>query len=134
MPNSRQHHYRLTLDDALDAHERALRYGGRPGVINRCLIESAIVRPYSGYYRAIRFKAAALVESMAGNHGFVDGNKRTTLILLNLLLERSGYRLTPSEGGGSIQKEVEDVILDVVGKQLSFDDLAEWFRKRITRA
>ena len=134
MPNGRQHHYRLTLGDALDAHERALRYGGRPGVINRGSIESAIVRPYSGYYRAIRFKAAALVESMAGNHGFVDGNKRTTLILLNLLLERSGYRLTPSEGGGSIQKEVEDMILDVVGKQLSFDDLAEWFRKRITRA
>ena len=134
MPNGRPYHYRLTLDDALDAHERALRYGGRPGVINRGLIESAIVRPYSGYYRAIRFKAAALVESMAGNHGFVDGNKRTTLILLNLLLERSGYRLTPSEGGGSIQKEVEDMILDVVGKQLSFDDLAEWFRKRITRA
>ena len=134
MPNGRPHHYRLTLDDALDAHERALRYGGRPGVINRGLIESAIVRPYSGYYRAIRFKAAALVESMAGNHGFVDGNKRTTLILLNLLLERSGYRLTPSEGDGSIQKEVEDMILDVVGKQLSFDDLTEWFRKRITRA
>lgn len=134
MPNSRQHHYRLTLDDALDAHERALRHGGRPGIVNRDSIESAIFRPYSGYYRAIRFKAAALVESMAGNHGFVDGNKRTTLILLNLLLERSGYRLTPSEEGGSIQKEVEDVILNVVKKQLSFDDLADWFRKRITRA
>ena len=138
MPNGRRH-YRLTLDDALAAHERALRFGGLPGVVNLDSIESAIARPYSGcyraiYYRTIHSKAAALVESMVGNHGFADGNKRTTLLLLNLLLERSGYRLTPSEGDGSIQKEVEYMILDVARKQLSFDDLVEWFRKRITRA
>ena len=133
MPNGRRH-YRLTLDDALAAHEQALRFGGLPGVVNLGSIESAIARPYSSYHRAIRSKAAALVESMAGNHGFTDGNKRTTLLLLNLLLERSGYRLTPSEGDGSIQKEVEYMILDVARKQLSFDDLVEWFRKRITRA
>ena len=134
MPNGRRRHYRLTLGDALGAHERALRFGGRPGVINVGSIESAIARPYSGYYRTIRHKAAALVESMVGNHGFADGNKRTTLILLDLLLERSGYRLAPSERHGSIQKDVEDIILDVARNQLSFDDLVEWFGKRITRA
>lgn len=68
---------------------------------------------------------------MVGNHGFADGNKRTTVILLNLLLERSGYRLTPSEERGSIQKEVGNMILDVARKRLSLDDLVQWFRKRI---
>ena len=130
MPNGKRH-YRLTLDEALGAHEEALRFGGRSGVINLGSIESAIARPYSGYYRTIRRKAAALVESMVGNHGFADGNKRTTLILLNLLLERSGYRLTPSEG--DIEKEVKYMILDVARKRLSFDELVEWFGKRITR-
>lgn len=133
MPNDRLRHYRLTLEDALDAHERALRFGGRHGVVNLGSIESAITRPYSGYYRAIGRKAAALVESVVGNHGFADGNKRTTLILLNLLLEKSGYRLTPSEGQASVQREVEDMILDVARKRLSFDDLVVWFGKRITR-
>ena len=133
MPTGRRH-YRLTLADALSAHARALRFGGRPGVVNLGSIESAIARPYSGYHRAIRRKAAALVESMVGNHGFADGNKRTTLILLNLLLEKSGYRLTPSEGQASVQREVEDMILDVARKRLSFDDLVVWFGKRITRA
>ena len=93
-----------------------MSFGGRAGVINLKSIKSAIARPYSGYYPAIRRKAAALVESMVGNHGFADGNKRTTLILLNLLLERSGYRLTPPESPGSIQKEVEDMILDIARK------------------
>jgi prophage maintenance system killer protein len=30
---------------------------------------------------------------MSGNHGFVDGNKRTTIILAHLLLSKSGYSL-----------------------------------------
>ena len=108
--------------------------GGRAGVINPGSIESAIARPYSGYYRTISRKAAALVESIVGNHGFTDGNKRTTLILVNLLLERSGYRLTPSDRDKSIQKEVEDMILDVAKGRRSFDDLVEWFRKRTRHA
>ena len=71
---------------------------------------------------------------MVGNHGFADGNKRTTLILLNLLLERSGYRLVPPVKNGSIQVEVENMIMDVAQKRLLFDDLVEWFGKRITPA
>ena len=134
MPNDRRRHYRLTLDDALDAHAHALCFGGRQGVINLGSIKSAIARPYSGYYGTIGRKAAALVESMVGNHGFADGNKRTTLILLNLLLERSGYRLTRSRRDVSIQQEVEDMILNVARRQLAFDDLVEWFGKRVARA
>jgi prophage maintenance system killer protein len=30
-----------------------------------------------------------------GSHGFTDGNKRTTLILLHTLITNSGYRLVP---------------------------------------
>ena len=126
-------HYRLTLDDALNAHAQALRFGDLQGVINLGSIQSAIARPYSGYYRDIRRKGAALVESMVGNHGFADGNKRTTVILLNLLLERSGYRLTPSSRHGSIQNEVEAMVLDVAKGRLSFDDLVVWFGERTTR-
>ncbi len=67
---------------------------------------------------------------MVGNHGFADGNKRTTLILLNLLIERSGYRLIRSRSDVSIQQEVEDMILNAARKQLSFDDLVKWFGER----
>lgn len=133
MPNARQH--RLTLKDALAAHSRALRCGGgAPGIVNLGSIESAIARPYAGYYRAITSKAAALVESMVGNHGFADGNKRTAVILLNLLLERSGYRLkSPEDPTKSIQQEVEEMILAIARGQLSFDELVGWFGRRLER-
>ncbi|WP_408642457.1 type II toxin-antitoxin system death-on-curing family toxin [Sinorhizobium chiapasense] len=86
-------HYRLTLADAITAHDEALTYGGLEGVSSLHLIESALARPYSGYHRPIAQKAAALLHSMVGNHGFADGNKRTAWLLVEILIDRSGYKL-----------------------------------------
>jgi prophage maintenance system killer protein len=43
----------------------------------------------TGYFRTVEEKAAAVVESVAGGHCFTDGNKRTSLYLLNLLLRKA---------------------------------------------
>lgn len=129
MPNAKLRW--LTLEDALAAHDHALRSGGVPGVVNLGSIESAIARPYVGYYPTIASKAAALTESLVGNHGFADGNKRTAVILLNLLVERSGCRLRPIDGGALIQEQVERMVLDVASRRLSFDDLVRWFGRRL---
>lgn len=119
----------MTLQDVVEAHEQALRFGGRHGVLDWNLIKSAIGRPYTGYYRAIHRKAAALLESLAGNHGFVDGNKRTAFLVLDLLLARSGYRLhTPGE---TPDRAVERLIIQLVSKQITPDELVAWFRARV---
>lgn len=81
------------LADALSAPKRVLMTGGLDGIPNPDLIESAIARPYSGYYPQIWQKAGALVQSMAANRGFADGNNRTTLLLVHTLITNSGYRL-----------------------------------------
>jgi death on curing protein len=108
-------------------------YGGRDGVLNLHLIESAIGRPYSGYHPRIWQKMAALAESMAGNHGFMDGNKRTTLLLLHTLVSKSGYELVPL-GDEDWQRAVEDVILAVASHSISFEGLTDWFKPRLRRA
>ena len=86
-----------------------------------------MARPYNGYYRSIAKKSAALVESVSRNHGFADGNKRTSLILLTLLLTRSGYKLLATN------EEAENMVVDVVMKQLTFNELVVWFRVRIRK-
>ena len=120
------------MADALSAHERALLSGGRPGILNLNLIHSAIERPYSGYYRSMPRKAAALVQSMATNHGFVDGNKRTTLILTYTLIARSGYDLIAAEDCGDIEIEFEDLLLSV-SDHLPFEEIVAWFSARLTK-
>jgi len=130
LPSGRRH-YRLTLKDALSAHKRAISFGGRDGVPNLALVQSAIARPYNGYYRGIAWKAAALVESMASNHGFTDGNKRTTLILLHTFLQRSGYKLVAVPGDLSLQEAVENMILDVVNRRMDFGQLIDWLKARV---
>jgi len=132
LPSGRRH-YRLTLADALSAHDRALKFGGRPGIPNIGLVEAAIGRPYVGYYRSIERKAAALVQSVATNHGFADGNKRTATILMRTLLTRSGYDLKAIRGDGDIQAAVEKMVLDVVNHKLGFEDLVRWFGDRLRR-
>ena len=68
----------LTIDDILWIHDEQLRlYGGTVGVRDEGLILSALLRPQTGYYADVIEEAAALWESLAMIHGFVDGNKRT---------------------------------------------------------
>lgn len=42
-------------------------------------------------------KAAALVEGIVRNHGFADGNKRTALLISNILVRKSGFINTASD-------------------------------------
>lgn len=84
----------LTLDDALYIHAEQLRlFGGAPGVRDHGLIESALLRPQTGYYADLVEQAAALWESLAMNHGFVDGNKRVAFACLDIFLGLNGARL-----------------------------------------
>ena len=109
-----------------------MEYGGRPGIRDEALIEAAIGRPYTGYYRPIAKKAAALVESVAMNHGFVDGNKRTAVQLMEQLIDRSGYELRFKDSATE-NDEVENMILDVVNHEMGFEQLVNWFKSRLRR-
>jgi death on curing protein len=104
----------VTWADALEAHAAALEAGGRPGILNQGLIESALARPYNGRHRSIHKKAAALVHSLAKNHGFVDGNKRTALYMADLLVRRSDYSLNANSDA------VEQMILDMVENRMDY--------------
>lgn len=116
----------------MDAHAIALRFGGLPGVKREADILSAIGRPYIGYFRAIHRKAAALLQSVARNHGFNDGNKRTAVLLTDRLIKKSGYALKPYRRE-DLDTAVADLVLWVVNEDPHVDEIAEWFRKRVAR-
>jgi death-on-curing protein len=87
-------HGYLTVADVLGMHTVLMqRYGGAPGVRDPGALEAALFRPQTGYYDDIVAEAAALLESLAINHPFVDGNKRIAFAAADVFLRIDGWRL-----------------------------------------
>ena len=84
-----------TLDEALELHRVLIERfgGGGNGVRDRGLLQSALARPQTGYYATLWLQAAALLQSLAMNHAFVDGNKRVAFALTAVFLRMNGQRL-----------------------------------------
>jgi death-on-curing protein len=96
----------LALEEVLRIHELLLvEFGGAPGVRDHGLIESALLRPQTGYYADLIEEAAALWESLAMNHGFIDGNKRVAYACVELFLQMNGTDIVAGN------KEAERFIL-----------------------
>jgi len=70
------------------------RYGGGAPLRDAGALEAALYRPQSGHYADLIAEAAAVFESMAMNHAFVDGNKRIAFACVDVFLRINGYRLT----------------------------------------
>ena len=85
----------LTVADVLGMHSTLIqRHGGAPGVRDPGALESALFRPQTGYYEDLVAEAAALLESLAINHPFVDGNKRIAFAAADVFLRINGWRLS----------------------------------------
>lgn len=77
-------------------------YDGLAGIKDCNLLESAIAAPkatFSGQflYPTVYLMAAAYFFSLANNHAFNDGNKRTAVVTVSVFLYMNGYLLEVSE-------------------------------------
>jgi death-on-curing protein len=103
----------LTLEEALEIHETLIQeFGGPSGVRDLGLLESALFRPRTGYYRDLIEMSAALFESLLMNHPFVDGNKRVAFFAVDIFLRINGYRVVvdPDTAHKTIIKVIEQRI------------------------
>ena len=106
--------------------EQIAEHGGAPGVRDPGLLESALARPQNieAYGAADVFLlAAAYAFGVAKNHPFVDGNKRTALVLCELFLELNGWRNEASDA------ETLVAVLDLAAGDLDEDGFATWLRE-----
>ena len=84
----------LSVDEVLAIHTRLIElFGGPSGLRDAGLLESALFRPQTGYYRDIAEMSAALFESLLMNHPFVDGNKRVAFFATDVFLRLNGWKL-----------------------------------------
>ena len=119
----------LTMADVLAIHaDQIERYGGSQGVRDMGLLEAALYRPQTGYYADTVEEAAALWESLAQNHPFIDGNKRTAFAAMYTFLAINKWRLTADN-----KKTYTFIVSLYADKDFSCDKLNEWLKRHVVR-
>jgi death on curing protein len=117
----------LTLAEVLAIHaDQIERYGGAHAVRDLGLLEAALFRPQTGYYTDLIEEAGAVWESLAQNHPFIDGNKRTAFAATYTFLDINRARLMAGA------QETYDFISSLYQtNQFSFDKLVPWLREHL---
>ena len=117
----------LTVVELLAIHADQIdRYGGSHGVRDLGLLEAALYRPQTGYYVDLIEEAAALWESLAQNHAFIDGNKRVAFAGMYTFLAINGARFT-----AGAQETYDFLAALYEANQFSFDKLVPWLRHHV---
>ena len=81
-----------TIQEILAVHQDQIeQFGGSHGLRDMGALESALFRPQMGYYDGIIEEAAAMMESLAMNHPFVDGDKRAAFFVTAAFLMQNGH-------------------------------------------
>ena len=118
----------VDLEVVLAIHDEQLaEHGGQVGVRDRGLLESAMGRPMNQFAygeRSLAQLAASyafgISRGISRNHPFLDGNKRTSLVVAELFLELNGVELTAND-----TESVTTFLLLAAG-ELTEDALADW--------
>ncbi|MGE0231252.1 MAG: type II toxin-antitoxin system death-on-curing family toxin [Flavobacteriaceae bacterium] len=107
-------------------HEQLAEHGGPAGVRDAGRVEAALERPKNllAYGQPDIFDLAASYGfGICQAHGFVDGNKRTSLVATELFLELNGQRL------GADDADVVRQWLSLAAGLVSEEELATWLRE-----
>jgi len=119
----------MDVTDAMIAHDLELSaHGGSAGIRDAGLLDSALARPkniwaYAESAPSLAVLAAAYAFGISSNHPFVDGNKRTALLVSFAFLDVNGHEVTASQ---------EDAFLTILGLaagEISEGELALWFAR-----
>lgn len=117
----------IDVEEALFIHGVLLRrHGGADGIRDPGALESALVRPQMGYYADIVEESAALLESIAVNHPFIDGNKRVAFGVVDVFLRINGHRIERSAD------EVHDFMITLFEEnRVRYEHLEPWLREAV---
>jgi len=116
----------LTAQEVLEIHRLLItHFGGREGLRDRGLLESALFRPQTGYYDSLYTQAASLLQSLCHNHPFVDGNRRIAWTVTKTFLLVNGSHLTARANDAE-----KFLIEQVIKKKIELEKIAAWLEKR----
>ena len=123
----------LRKDTIIAVHQKTLHeQGGRPGVRDKGLLESALARPLNVYEYienpSLYHLAAAYGFGIASNHPFIDGNKRAAFYASVGFLKLNGIDLDATEADAAF------TFISLAAGELEEEELATWLRNNSKRS
>jgi len=118
----------LTLEQLLELHALIIEStGGSVGLRDLGRLEAALATQTQEVfgqelYGTLHEKAAAMIRGIVADHPFVDGNKRTAILVGLTFLERNGLRFVAKQG------ELEDFAVQVAVEHLDIPVIAAWLQ------
>jgi death on curing protein len=118
----------LSLEEALVLHDMQLiSFGGKSGVRDSGLLESALARPRNSFAYGKKPSLAGLAAGYAfgivRRHPFVDGNKCTGLVVAFVFLALNGIEVIATE------EDAYQVFIDLASGKLTEKTLTDWLAK-----
>jgi death on curing protein len=115
---------------AVAVHDEQLAvHGGGAGIRDGALLDSSLARPpnLAAYGEPdLAALAASYAFGLARNHPFVDGNKRTALVLCETFIIDNGASLAASN------PELVVLFEGLAAGEIGEDELTLWLRERIS--
>jgi death-on-curing protein len=120
----------LKAEEILIIHSEIIdQTGGTHGVRDVGLLASIAEKPRATFggrdlYTGVLHKSAVLMEALVQYHVFIDGNKRTGVVVCARFLFINGYELTATN------EEVENFVVRVAVEKLGLDEIVSWLEER----
>ncbi|MGE5671927.1 MAG: type II toxin-antitoxin system death-on-curing family toxin [Fibrobacterota bacterium] len=120
----------LSISEVIEIHENEIKEaGGLSGIRDRNNLESAVAAPQASFENEFLMDifemAATYLNSIAMNHPFFDGNKRTALASALTFLFINGYEIDEI-----YDEELADKTLDLINRLISKSDMSNLFSTR----
>lgn len=119
----------VTLKETLRLHAKTIsRFDGGSGIRDIGALESALAQPQTTLFGQYAYKdvfamGAAYCFHIVKNHPFVDGNKRTGLLVTLVFFKKNGFHIVADH------EELYLLIIHIAESKISKDAIADFFRK-----
>ena len=118
----------LSKDIILLIHKKLINdTGGIFGIRDESLLESAIFAPFAEYdnieaFPSVIEKAARLAFGIIKNHPFIDGNKRTGIMAMQMFLYINGIKLICDNNN------LVELGLGIATGKMNYQYIVEWLK------
>ena len=109
----------LTVEKIIEIHDEIIfRYEGANGVLSEATLHFMIFKV--NRIKKIFRRAATILHAIGSQHPFVDGNKRTALVVAENVLGQEGYFIAADDDA------VVEFMLAVASYKIDPDEIERW--------